>query len=87
MTLEEMKNIPLDTVDRDSLVDITTIDIDPSLSYEEKLKEYFRQIKNPYLFRCGKIVVQVAYSDTSYTLEDRLEQYIREKQNLQNQTI
>ena len=51
MSLEEMKNVDVRTVDRDSLVDINTIVIDESLSKEERAAEFLRQIKNPYC--CG----------------------------------
>lgn len=49
MTLREMKTLNPETVDRSTLVDIATVDIDASLSKAEWLKEYLHQIKNPYL--------------------------------------
>ena len=76
MTIEEMKNLDVRAVDRDSLVDITTIEIDNSLSPEERTKEYLRQVKNPYFFRVGDVVVHTIFSDDSVTLQDRLEQYV-----------
>ena len=58
MSLEEMKNVDVRTVDRDSLVDVTKIVIDESLSKEERVAEYLRQVKNPYCFRVGDVVVK-----------------------------
>ena len=80
MTLQEMKTMNPKTVDRRTLVDITSIDIDSSLPKDEWLDEYPRQIKNPYLFICNGVVVKIAYSDTTTTIEDKLEQYIRQRQ-------
>lgn len=80
MTLNEMKNINPETVDRHSLVDITSLDINPTLSKDEWLEEYLRQIKNPYMFLCNGVVVKIAYADTAITIEDKLEQYIRQRQ-------
>ena len=77
MSLEEMKNVDVRTVDRDSLVDINTIAIDESLSKEERAAEFLRQIKNPYCFRVGNIVVKNVYSDDGVSLEERFEQFVR----------
>ena len=55
MTLEEMKQIDPASVDRNTLVDITEVEIDPTLPREELLKDYLAQIRNPYLFRCGDV--------------------------------
>ncbi|MDD7024542.1 MAG: hypothetical protein PUI37_06760 [Oscillospiraceae bacterium] len=80
MTLEEMKNVDVRSVDRDSLVDIADIKVDPSLSREERIADYLSQIKNPYLFICNGVVVKLSFADTTHTLEDRTEQYIRQRQ-------
>lgn len=80
MTLQEMKNMNPETVELSTLVDITSIDIAPSLTKDEWLEEYLKQIRNPYLFLCNGIVVKIAYADTTVTIEDKLEQYIRQRQ-------
>lgn len=69
----------LENIDRDSLVDIRSVKIDTSLSKEERMRDFIRQIKNPYLFRHGKYVVMVEFSDTDVTLEQRLADYVRTK--------
>lgn len=75
--LEEMKNIDIRTVDRDSLVDINDVKIDMNLPREERIIEFIRQIKNPYCYRCGKVVVKISFADTEVTLEDRLISYLK----------
>ena len=77
MTLEEMKNIDVRTVDRDSLVDITTIEIPEDLSPEERAKEFIRQVKNPYCFRVGDMVVKIVYNEGGPTFQECFEQYLR----------
>lgn len=66
---EEMKNIDLRTVDRSTLVDIRDIVIDEKLSKEERMKSYLKQIKNPFCFRHGDMVVKVRYNEKGETLE------------------
>lgn len=79
MTFEQMKRIDPRDVDITSLTDIGSIEIDKSLSPDQRLASFLAQVKNPYLFRCGKMVVKISYADTDVTLEDRLEQFIRQK--------
>lgn len=75
--VEEMKNVDVRTVDPDTLVDITTIKIDENLPREERVAEFIRQVKNPYCFRVGKMVVKNVFSNNGVTLRDRFEQYVR----------
>ena len=76
MTLQEMKNVDVRSVDLESLIDINAVSINTSLPREDRLLDYIAQIVNPYCFRCGKTVVKIGFSDTGATLEDRLEGYL-----------
>ena len=77
MSIEEMKNVDVRTVDRDRLVDINEIEIDDSLPPKERAAEFLRQIKNPYCFRGGTVVVKNVYSDDGVSLQERFEQFAR----------
>ena len=77
MGFEEMKTIDVRTVDPETLVDVTGIVIDESLSEEERKAEYLRQVKNPYCFRVGDVVVKNVYSNDGVTLQERFEQFAR----------
>ena len=48
--------------DLSELVDIRDVVIDKSLPLEERVKSYVEQIKNPYCFKVGDVVVRVSYS-------------------------
>lgn len=75
--LAQMKNVDIRTVDRGSLVDITKVQIDGKIPQKQRFDDFLRQIKNPYCYRCGNVVVKISFSDTDATLEDRLEQYLK----------
>ncbi|MCR4839463.1 MAG: hypothetical protein K5897_11125 [Eubacterium sp.] len=77
MTLEDMKNLDVRMVDRESLVDINEIKIDDSLPPKERAAEFLRQIKNPYCFRVGKVVVKNVYSGEGISLQERFEEFVR----------
>lgn len=75
--LAQMKNVDIRTVDRESLVDITEVQINGKIPPKQRFDDFLRQIKNPYCYRCGNVVVKISFSDTDATLEDRLEQYLK----------
>ena len=58
------------------LVDIRDVSVDQSLSKEERIAEFLRQIKNPYCFKCGKFTVRAQFADNGVSLEDCLKQIL-----------
>ena len=49
----------------------------PSMSREERILSFIEQIKNPYCYLDDGVVVKVSFMDTDVTLEERLEEYVR----------
>ena len=76
LDLNAMKNVDIRTVDPTTLVDIRDVKIDKNLPQSERIRDFIRQIKNPYCYKCGKAIVKVSFSDSTATLEDRLEHYL-----------
>ena len=56
-----MKNIDLNTVDRDELVDIRDVKVNTALPKRERALDFIRQIGNPYCYKHGKYVVKDVY--------------------------
>lgn len=52
------------------LVDIRDVVINKSLTLEERVKSYVEQIKDPYCFKVGDVVVRVSYADKDKSLTD-----------------
>ena len=75
ITIEEMKNTDIRTVDPNTLVDLRDVVINTELTRDERLIDFMKQIKNPYCYKYGKAIIKVSYADTEYSLEDRLESY------------
>lgn len=63
MTVEEMKAVDIRTVSRDDLVDIRDVVIDRDAPKEARVKSFLRQIKNPYCFKVGNVVVKTTFAD------------------------
>ncbi len=66
INLAQMKEVDINTADRESLMDIRDVQVDVKLSRKQHFEDYLRQIKTPYCYRCGKIVVKVSFSDTIF---------------------
>ena len=52
------------------LVDIRDVVINKSLTLEERVKSYVEQIKDPYCFKVGDVVVRVSYAGKDKSLTD-----------------
>ena len=76
MENEQQKTDPF-TINLDDLIDINDVEINTELPKDERIADFIRQIKNPYLFRCGNTIVKVEFSKTEATFTDRIKQYMR----------
>ena len=56
-----------------SLVDISEVHVGKDLNKKERVREFIRQIKNPYRYRCGKFIVDSRYIKNGLSIEDRLQ--------------
>lgn len=79
MTLEEMKAVDVRSVDPDTLVDIRDVKIDQSLPKEERIRSFVKQIRNPYVFKCGNVIVKTVFAESGPTLDECLERYLQNR--------
>ncbi len=66
--LRAMEHTNIRTVNPEDLVEIDSVQIDPSLPVEERMQRYLEQIKNPYCYLCNGVVVKISFAGN-----DRLE--------------
>src|SRR5699024_560822 len=77
MSVETMRSVNPKTVDRSTLVQRDSIRLEPAAAQDDRLRDFIRQIRNPYCYLDGKTVVKISFSKTDTTLEDCLEHYLR----------
>ena len=77
VNLDKLKNVDPRTVDRSSLVERSSVKIDPNNTKEERLSEYIKQIKNPYCYLDGKTVVKISFASTDTSIEDCISNYLK----------
>lgn len=74
--MENLQSFDIRTVLPETLQNIEDVVIDTNLSVEERMRAFVKQIKNPYCFRCGKLVVQVEYKESGKSINECLKEYI-----------
>jgi hypothetical protein len=74
--LTAMRGADIRTADPAALTDIRDVNVNTALPQKERILDFIRQVKNPYLYKCGKMVVKVSFAETEATLEDKLESYL-----------
>ncbi len=57
--LEALQSVQLEDVAREELGDLKSVVLGTEQSMEQRLIEFIRQVKNPYLFRVGPMVVKI----------------------------
>ena len=55
---------------RESLVDIRDVKLDNSMEQADRVRSFIQQVKNPYRFKVGDVVVNVAYTNGGATLNE-----------------
>ena len=55
---------------RESLVDIRDVKLDTSMEQADRVRSFIQQVKNPYRFKVGDVVVNVAYTNGGATLNE-----------------
>lgn len=74
--LNRMANIDITKVNKQDLIDIRDVHIEEHHSKEEKIKSFINQVKNPYCYRCGDVVVKVSYGVNVATMQEKMESYL-----------
>lgn len=55
---------------RESLVDIRDVKLDSSMEQADRVRSFIQQVKNPYRFKVGDVVVNVTYTNGGATLNE-----------------
>lgn len=77
---QRLKAVDIRTVDPDTVPDIRTLHIDPTLPPAERIRDVVQQMNgNPFIYRCGGLMVKTSFAGTrplQAVLEDCLEHSI-----------
>lgn len=59
---DDFKDIPIDEIDENELVDIRTLEIRTDLPPKERMEDILKKMKNPYIFKVGEYVVKTKFA-------------------------
>lgn len=70
---EKLKSVDIRTINRDGLIDVTRIPEDDSddVDKEMQMKTFLRNVKNPYCFMVGDVIVKSSFTE-GVSLKQRL---------------
>lgn len=74
--LEQLKQVDVRTISHNELIDLKKIKIDEEASKKQRIQQFVEQIKNPFCFKVGEIVVSVGFSNDGISFEERMKQYL-----------
>ncbi len=70
--IERCKNMKLSDVSLDDVDDISSINIDRRKSSNERILDFLRKTKNPYIFKVNNTLVRISFSNNERTADDCL---------------
>lgn len=81
--IDSFMNVNMDTVDRSTLTDISTLEFDNTLPKERRPAYVLERLKNPLCFRCGEVGIKLEFDDNAPPIQEVLTNFmIRKKSGL-----
>ena len=74
--MKKAKETDVKDLDKSKLVDIRDVKIDGKKPYLIRIISYINQVRNPYCYRVGDVVVRVSYAGKDKTLTDSFTEMI-----------
>ena len=75
--LDALKGVDIRTVEKEALVDIREVEVDRSLSLEERKRAYLEEVGNPYAVRVGDMKVGLRFAEDGGSFEEAFENMLR----------
>ena len=74
--MKKAKETDVKNLDKSELVDIRDVKIDSKKLYLIRIISYINQVRNPYCYRVGDVVVRVSYAGEDKTFTDSFTEMI-----------
>ena len=70
--LNKCKNMKLEDINSDEVVELSSIKIDRRKSSNERILDFLTKVKNPYVFKVNGKLVRMSFSENGPTADDCL---------------
>ena len=71
------KNIEITSINRNEIEDIKDTKIDEGLSANERMIQYIKNTKNPYLFKTDNTLVKITFNNSSIEFANCMENILK----------
>ena len=75
--IRTMQNTDIRTVDKNTLIDLNSVEIDEKQPLEERMTSFVRQVQNPNCLRVGDVAVKVVYKEKGPTFQQNVEDLLK----------
>lgn len=75
--IKKLKSTNFGSLGKENLVNLKDINIDINTPKQQRIEKYFDDIKNPYLFISGDLVVHIEYGENDISLQQKIENIIK----------
>jgi len=76
-TLRQMKDIDINSINPETVVDVRAINIDINKPVSERITSYLQQVGNPYFIKVDKLIIKMTHPNTTLSANDCFEQYMK----------
>lgn len=81
--IDNFMTVNMNTVEVEKLANISTIELDNSLSKEKRINYALEKLMNPFCFRFGEMGIKLEFDDNALPLQEVLTNFlIRKKSGL-----
>lgn len=70
ISISQLADVNIETVDRESLVDVSDLTFDNTIPQGQKAAWIMKIVKNPYCFRVGDMGVKLEFLDNAPSFQD-----------------
>lgn len=75
--LKALQDISYQTMDRNTLKDVSEITLDKATSILERVESFINEVQNPYIMKCGNTIVEVEFSDNKKAIDAQIKDYLK----------
>lgn len=76
-SLTELKAIDYSSTEKFALVNVNEISLDTKADIQTRIQKFISEVKNPYILKCGKTVVEVEFLDVEKSLDFQIKNYLK----------
>lgn len=81
--IDMLRSADIEAIEKEELADVSGIQLDNSLTKDQRLERILELTKNPYCFRYGDLGVKIEFSEDGPSLQDLITDFlVRQKSGL-----